>query len=50
MFDITGPLQRVSVVPDVRALINRSDAAQPLLGARSSAAARALGYAPSTAQ
>jgi AsmA protein len=46
VFDITGPLQHVSVVPDVRALINRSDAAQPLFGTASSTAARALGFAP----
>jgi AsmA protein len=46
VFDITGPLQQVSVVPDVRALINRSDAAQPLLGSGPTAAARALGYVP----
>jgi len=50
MFDITGPLQHVSVVPDVRALINRSNAAQPLFGNGSSAAARALGYQPTTPQ
>ena len=49
-FDITGPLQHVSVVPDVRALINRSNAAQPLFGNGSSAAARALGYQPTTPQ
>lgn len=46
VFDITGPLQHVSVVPDVRALINRSDAAQPLFGTPASTAARALGFAP----
>ena len=50
VFDIAGPLPQISVVPDIRALINRSDAAQPLLGSGSSAAARALGYGPSTPQ
>jgi AsmA protein len=32
VFDITGPWDDVAVVPDARALIQRSGAAQPLLG------------------
>ncbi len=49
VFDVNGSWDDVSVVPDVRALIQRSGAAQPLLGPESNALpSRALGLGAAT--
>lgn len=48
VFDMTGPWEDIAVIPDVRALIQRSGAAKPLLGHGSKEAAtrgRAVGEA-----
>jgi AsmA protein len=50
VFDIGGPWDDVAVTPDVRALIERSGAAQPLLTPSSRSDASRAGQAPTVAQ